>query len=205
MSKTIEAILAPKPEARPRIYAYSIDDQAHKRLLKVGQTTRAVKQRVAEQLKTANIKNYTIVLNEFAERDDGTVITGPVQKPSPTPSVVCFTSSDSNVHEQTHNHHVLPWLALYFEPALFWWSRLPPPVQSLAAQRNYGVSVSLTPQNRGIRSPCEREQRFCGSSLRAGGEHVPLGRWTKPAPQQSWPRATAARILCATRRVNMRD
>jgi len=52
MSKTIEEILAPKPEVRPRIYAYSIDDQAHKGLLKVGQTTRGVKQRVAEQFKT---------------------------------------------------------------------------------------------------------------------------------------------------------
>jgi len=30
MSKTIEEILAPKPEAMPRIYAYSIDDAAHK-------------------------------------------------------------------------------------------------------------------------------------------------------------------------------
>ena len=40
MSKTIEEILAPKPEARPRIYAYSIDDEAHAGLLKVGQTTR---------------------------------------------------------------------------------------------------------------------------------------------------------------------
>ena len=59
MSKTIEEILAPKPEARPRIYAYSIADEAHKGLLKVGQTTRDVKQRVAEQLKTAAIKNYT--------------------------------------------------------------------------------------------------------------------------------------------------
>ena len=29
MSKTIEEILAPKPEARPRIYAYSIADEAH--------------------------------------------------------------------------------------------------------------------------------------------------------------------------------
>ena len=29
MSKPIEEILAPKPEARPRIYAYSIDDEAH--------------------------------------------------------------------------------------------------------------------------------------------------------------------------------
>ena len=49
MSKTIEEILAPKPQARPRIYAYSIDDKAHAGLLKVGQTTRDVKQRVAER------------------------------------------------------------------------------------------------------------------------------------------------------------
>ena len=75
MSKTIEEILAPKPEARPRLYAYSIDDQAHAGRLKVGQTTRNVKQRVAEQLKTANIKNYTIELDEAAERDDGTTFT----------------------------------------------------------------------------------------------------------------------------------
>src|SRR5215510_2415535 len=74
MSKpTIEQILAPKPAARPRIYAYSIDDGAHKGLLKVGQTTRDVKQRVAEQLKTAAIKNYKIELDEFAECDDGTI------------------------------------------------------------------------------------------------------------------------------------
>ena len=29
MSQTIEEILTPKPEARPRIYAYSIADKAH--------------------------------------------------------------------------------------------------------------------------------------------------------------------------------
>jgi hypothetical protein len=75
MSKTIEEILAPKPEARPRIYAYSIDDDAHKGLLKIGQTARDVRQRVGEQLKTAAIKNYTIVLDESAERDDGTIFT----------------------------------------------------------------------------------------------------------------------------------
>ena len=75
MSKAIEEILAPKPEARPRIYAYSIDDKAHKGLLKVGQTTRDVKQRVAEQVKTAAIKNYKIELDESAERDDGTIFT----------------------------------------------------------------------------------------------------------------------------------
>jgi hypothetical protein len=71
MSRTVEEILAPKPEARPRIYAYSIDDKAHVGLLKVGQTTRDVKQRVAEQVKTAAIKNYRIELEESPERDDG--------------------------------------------------------------------------------------------------------------------------------------
>ena len=73
MSKPIEEILAPKPEARPCIYAYSIDDKAHKGLLKVGQTTRNVKQRIAEQVKTAAIKNYRIELEESAERDDCTL------------------------------------------------------------------------------------------------------------------------------------
>ena len=73
MTKSIEEILLPKPEARPRIYAYSIDDPAHNGLLKVGQTTRDVKQRVAEQVKTAAIKNYKIELDESAEGDDGTL------------------------------------------------------------------------------------------------------------------------------------
>jgi len=73
VSKTIEEILAPRPQARPRIYAYSIADAAHNGLLKVGQTTRDVKQRVAEQLKTAAIKNYRIELDESAERDDGSI------------------------------------------------------------------------------------------------------------------------------------
>jgi predicted house-cleaning noncanonical NTP pyrophosphatase (MazG superfamily) len=73
MSKTIEEILAPKPEARPRIYAYSIADDAHAGLLKIGQTTRDVNKRVAEQLRTAAIKNYRIELDEPAERQDGAV------------------------------------------------------------------------------------------------------------------------------------
>ncbi|MEW6216578.1 MAG: DEAD/DEAH box helicase family protein [Candidatus Bipolaricaulota bacterium] len=73
MNRPIEEILAPKPKARPRIYAYSIADEAHNGLLKVGQTTRDVKQRVDEQVKTAAIKNYRIELDEPAERSDGTV------------------------------------------------------------------------------------------------------------------------------------
>ena len=75
MTRAIEEILAPKPEVRPRIYAYTIADEAHAGLLKVGQTTRNVKQRVAEQVKTAGIKNYEIVLDESAEREDGRLFT----------------------------------------------------------------------------------------------------------------------------------
>lgn len=71
MTKTIDDILAPKPEARPKIYAYFIDDEAHRGWLKIGQTTRDVRQRVAEQLRTAAINNYRIELEEFAEREDG--------------------------------------------------------------------------------------------------------------------------------------
>lgn len=73
MSKEIEEILCPKPEARPRVYAYSIDDVAHSGLLKIGQTTRNVKQRVSEQLKTAAIQNYKIEFDGDAVRDDGSV------------------------------------------------------------------------------------------------------------------------------------
>lgn len=76
MSKTVEEILAPKPKGRaPRIYAYSIADAEHAGLLKVGQTTRDVKQRVAEQLKTAAIKNWKIELDESAVRVDGSIFT----------------------------------------------------------------------------------------------------------------------------------
>lgn len=73
MSKAIDEILTPKPEARLRIYAYSIDDDAHKGLLKVGQTTRDVKARIDEQLRTAAIRNFRIELDEPAEREDGTL------------------------------------------------------------------------------------------------------------------------------------
>lgn len=73
MTKPIEQILAEKPTARPRIYAYSIADAAHKGQLKIGQTTRDVKKRVAEQTKTAAIK-FKIELDESAERFDGSVI-----------------------------------------------------------------------------------------------------------------------------------
>lgn len=71
MSKSIEDLLPEKPEARLRIYAYSIEDEAHAGLLKIGQTAQDAKTRVAQQLKTAAIKNYTIHLDESAEHADG--------------------------------------------------------------------------------------------------------------------------------------
>jgi hypothetical protein len=73
MPRPIDDLLPAKPEARLRIYAYSIDDPAHAGLLKVGHTTQNVKTRVAQQLKTAAIKNYEIVLDEPADRADGSV------------------------------------------------------------------------------------------------------------------------------------
>lgn len=71
MSKSEQELLPEKPEARLRIYAYSIEDDAHAGLLKVGQTTLDVKTRIEQQLKTAAIENYTIRLDESADRDDG--------------------------------------------------------------------------------------------------------------------------------------
>ena len=72
MDKPIEEIFLPKPKVRPLIYAYSIDDKAHEGMLKIGQTTRNVKQRVSEQLKTAAIQNYRIEIESDAVRNDGT-------------------------------------------------------------------------------------------------------------------------------------
>jgi Type III restriction enzyme, res subunit len=71
---SIDEVLSPKPEANPRIYAYSIESPAHVGLLKIGQTTRDVRQRVAEQVKTAAIP-FTIELDASGARDDGSTIT----------------------------------------------------------------------------------------------------------------------------------
>lgn len=73
MTKPIEDLLPEKPDARLRIYAYSIEDEAHEGMLKIGQTTRSVQSRVEQQLKTALVKHYTIHLDELAEREDGSV------------------------------------------------------------------------------------------------------------------------------------
>jgi hypothetical protein len=74
MSKSEQDLFASRSANRLRIYAYLIDSETHKGLLKIGQTTRSVKVRVSEQLKTAAIKNYKILLDEPAERDDGSMM-----------------------------------------------------------------------------------------------------------------------------------
>jgi hypothetical protein len=73
MSRPIEDLLPEKPAARLRIYAYSIEDEAHAGMLKIGQTTQSVQSRIEQQLKTALVKNYKIHLDEPAEREDGSV------------------------------------------------------------------------------------------------------------------------------------
>lgn len=72
MNKNIDEIFTIKPDVRPKIYGYSIHDSSHKGLIKVGQTSRDVKKRISEQLKTAAIKNYKIELSVSAEKNDGT-------------------------------------------------------------------------------------------------------------------------------------
>ena len=64
-----------RPKVIPRIYAYRLPGvKEHEGELKIGYTTRSVKERVEEQLKTANLR-YEIVLDESAMREDGSVFT----------------------------------------------------------------------------------------------------------------------------------
>lgn len=74
MSRPIDGILPPKPELTPRLYAYAIDAPSHAGLLKIGQTTRDVAQRIAEQTRTAGFVPH-IEWHDDATRDDGSRIT----------------------------------------------------------------------------------------------------------------------------------
>ncbi len=72
MTKSVEELIPERPDARLRIYAYSISDGAHAGLLKVGQTTRDVKKRIEEQTKTAAVR-FNIEVDAPAQRENGTV------------------------------------------------------------------------------------------------------------------------------------
>ncbi len=67
----------PRPQVQPKIYAYEDTNPQYAGLLKVGYTTKDVRERVAEQYPTLRPGKppYRIVLEEPAMRRDGTVYT----------------------------------------------------------------------------------------------------------------------------------
>jgi hypothetical protein len=67
----------PRPKVQPKIYAYEDTNPQYVGLLKIGYTTKAVRERVAEQYPTKKPGKppYRIVLEEPAMRSDGTVFT----------------------------------------------------------------------------------------------------------------------------------
>jgi hypothetical protein len=66
-----------RPEVNPKIYAYEDTNPQYSGLLKVGYTTKDVRQRVAQQYPTLRpgSKPYKIVLEESAMRNDGSSFT----------------------------------------------------------------------------------------------------------------------------------
>ncbi len=67
-----EKYFSQRPELKPTIYAYEIPDAENRKgLIKIGYTTRDVRERIKEQLGTAGL-NYKILLEEDAIRNDGT-------------------------------------------------------------------------------------------------------------------------------------
>ena len=73
MSKTIEEILAPKPEVRLRIYAWAPSDPppSYVGLIKVGQTTQADVNDRIRQSQGQMQQRYILHVESFAEREDG--------------------------------------------------------------------------------------------------------------------------------------
>lgn len=65
----------PRPKSRPKIYAYEDTNPQYVGLMKVGYTTRTVKERLDEiyPIKTPGKPPYRLVLEEYAMRGDGTV------------------------------------------------------------------------------------------------------------------------------------
>jgi hypothetical protein len=72
--KSIAEILAPKPEARLRIYAWTPNDPppSYVGLIKVGQTTQEDVNERIRQSQGQMQQAYTLHIDAFAERDDGT-------------------------------------------------------------------------------------------------------------------------------------
>lgn len=75
MTKPIEEILTPKPEARLRIYAWTPNDPpaAYVGLIKVGQTTQEDVNVRIQQSMGVMPHQYTLHVDELAEREDGMI------------------------------------------------------------------------------------------------------------------------------------
>ncbi len=75
MSRTIEELLARKPEARLRIYAWTPNDPpaAYVGLVKVGQTTQEDVNARIRQSQGQMQQAYTLHVDELAEREDGSI------------------------------------------------------------------------------------------------------------------------------------
>lgn len=73
----LNSFFPPRPAASPKIYAYKDTHPQYAGLLKIGYTTKDVRQRVAEQYPTQRPGNppYRIVLEESAMKSDGTTFT----------------------------------------------------------------------------------------------------------------------------------
>jgi hypothetical protein len=75
MTKTIEELLSPKPQARLRIYAWTPNDPppAYAGLIKIGQTTQSDVNARIRQSQGQMQQAYTLHLDVLAERKDGTM------------------------------------------------------------------------------------------------------------------------------------
>ncbi len=75
MTRPIEEILTPKPEARLRIYAWTPNDPpaVYAGLIKVGQTTREDVNARIQQSMGVMPHEYTLHVDELAEREDGAI------------------------------------------------------------------------------------------------------------------------------------
>jgi hypothetical protein len=75
MTKTIEELLSPKPQARLRIYAWTPNDPppAYAGLIKIGQTTQTDVNARIRQSQGQMQQPYTLHLDVLAERKDGTI------------------------------------------------------------------------------------------------------------------------------------
>ena len=74
MKPTIDEVLTPKPKARLRIYAWTPDDPPadYVGLIKIGQTTQENVNDRIRQSQGQMQQSYTLHIDAFAERDDGT-------------------------------------------------------------------------------------------------------------------------------------